>query len=131
MEETLTGTTTPSQSGPRSKSNEGVVHIPQSSWTRLNMRCSLVSCPEHLFGSYLSTEIQLAYSTAPADWANVCTCVPPSYIYIYIYISFMCVCVCIYIYIYIDIARNFHKSIVNDERIYFAIDIHIYIYMLA
>ena len=34
MHGTLTGTTTPGQSGPRSHDNEGVLHIPQSSRTR-------------------------------------------------------------------------------------------------
>ena len=37
----------------------------------LTIRCNLVSCLGHLLGeSYPSAEIQLAYSIAPADWAE-------------------------------------------------------------
>ena len=90
--------TIPSQSGPGSDGNKGVLHIPQSSSiTGTSPLDCLVSYSGHsmMGGSYPSAEKQSVYSTAPADWANiyVCACV---YIYIYVYIY-----VCIYIYIYI------------------------------
>ena len=42
---TQTGTTTPSQGGPRSNGNEGVLHISQSSKTRVSPLDGLVTCP--------------------------------------------------------------------------------------
>ena len=53
--------------------NEGVLRIPQSSSiTATSPSDHLVSYPWHSLGggSYPSTEKQLVYSTAPADWAN-------------------------------------------------------------
>ena len=47
--------TIPSQSGPGSNGNEGVLCIPQSF---------------RITGSYPSTEVQSVYSTAPANWAT-------------------------------------------------------------
>ena len=67
----LSGATTPGQSGPGSDGNEGVLRIPQSSsFTGTSPSDCLVSYPGHsLVGSYSSAEVQLVYSTAPADWA--------------------------------------------------------------
>ena len=66
---TLSGTTSPSQSGPGSNDNKEVVHIPQS-WS-LTVRLFSVIYSGHSLGeSYLSIEMKLAYSAAPADWAN-------------------------------------------------------------
>ena len=70
---TLSGANTLSQSGPGSDSNEGVLRIPQSSSiTGTSPSDCLVSYPGHLLGegSYLSAEVQLVYSTAPANWAK-------------------------------------------------------------
>ena len=44
---TLTDTTNPGQSGPRSNSNERVLHIFQNFKLELTIRCSLVSYPGH------------------------------------------------------------------------------------
>ena len=46
----LTGSTTPGQSGPRSNSNEGGLHIPQSSMTGASLSDGLVSYPGLLLG---------------------------------------------------------------------------------
>ena len=65
---TLSGTTTPCQSGPESNGNEGVPRFPQSSKTGASPSDCLVSYPGHsLEESYPSTEMQLVYSTAQAD----------------------------------------------------------------
>ena len=77
---TLSGATTPSQSGPGSDANEGVLCILQSS-SILGMSPS--DCLEsyqdthwHRSGgrekgdSYPSAEVQSVYSTAPADWTR-------------------------------------------------------------
>ena len=68
------GTTTPSQSGPGSNGNEGVLRIPQSlSITGTSPSDCLVSYPRHTWGeesSYPSAEVQLVHSTAPAGWAK-------------------------------------------------------------
>ena len=62
----LSGAITPGQSGPRSDSNEGVLHIPQSSsFTRALPSNGLVSY------SYSSVEQQLVYSTTPINWADI------------------------------------------------------------
>ena len=66
----LSGATIPSQSGPGSNDNEGVLCIPQSSSiTGTSPSDCLVSYSGHsLEGSYTSAEVQSVYSTAPADW---------------------------------------------------------------
>ena len=72
---TLTGTTTPNQSGPGSNSNETVLHILSSRRTRASPLDVLTSYPGHLFergGSYPSAEMQLAYSTTPIDRILLC-----------------------------------------------------------
>ena len=67
----LTGTITPSQSRLGSNGNERVLQIPQSPRTGASSSDILESSPGHLLGkSYTSVEMQLAYSTAPADWAG-------------------------------------------------------------
>ena len=69
MDRTLSGATTPGQSGPRSDGNEGVLCIPQSSSITgtLPSDC-LVSYPGHsLEESYPYSKMQSVYSTAPAD----------------------------------------------------------------
>ena len=60
----LTGTTTQGQSEPGSNGNEEILHIPQSSRSRASPSDGLVSYTGH------SSEMQLAYSTAPANWAT-------------------------------------------------------------
>ena len=49
MDVTLTDTTTPSKSGPRSKCHEGVLYTPPNleNWS-LTIKCSSVSYPRHL-----------------------------------------------------------------------------------
>ena len=64
--------TTQSQSGPGSDGKEGVLHIPlSSSITGTSPSDCLVSYPGHLLQeSYSSAELQLVYSTAPANWVT-------------------------------------------------------------
>ena len=75
IEGTLTGIITPGQSGPGSNSNERVLHIPQNSKTEASPSNGLMSYPEHslllvvVVESYLSSEVQLVYSTVPANSA--------------------------------------------------------------
>ena len=71
MHRTLSVDTTPDQSGSGNDGNEGEIRIPQgSSITETSSSDCLVSYPGHLLKeSYLSTEKQLVYSTAPADRA--------------------------------------------------------------
>ena len=69
IDRTLSGATTPGQSGSGSDSNEGVLCIPQSSSIPgTSLSHCLVSYPK--WGSYLSAEEQTVYSTAPADWTR-------------------------------------------------------------
>ena len=74
IDKTLSGTTTPGQSGPGSNYNEGVLRIPQSSSvTGTSPSDCLVSYPGQ---SYPSVEIQSVFFTVlPADltssWRNV------------------------------------------------------------
>ena len=73
IDRTLSGATSPDQSGPGSNGNERVLHIPQSSSiTEASPSYCLVSYPEHSLAvgvSYLSTEMQSVYSLTPANWA--------------------------------------------------------------
>ena len=67
IDRTLTGTTPLGQSGPGSNGNEGVLNILQSSRTG-------ASYPGHLLGRgpvNYSTVIQLVYSAAPPDSADI------------------------------------------------------------
>ena len=51
IDETLTGTSTLSQSGPESNDKEGLSLLPQRSKTRaFTIRCNLVSYQKHLLG---------------------------------------------------------------------------------
>ena len=62
---------TTNEDGPGSDSNEGVVHIPQSSKAGTSPLDCLVSYPGHSSrGSYPFAEMQVVYSTAPADRAK-------------------------------------------------------------
>ena len=68
---TLSGTTTPGQSGPESNGNEGVLHFLQISKDGSSPSDCLMSYPRHLLGeSYPSAEMQSVYSTGhQVDWA--------------------------------------------------------------
>ena len=69
IDKTLSGATTPSQSGPGNDANEGVHRIPQSSSiTGTSTSDCLVSYTGHLLlESYPSSEMQLLYFTVTAD----------------------------------------------------------------
>ena len=69
IDRTLSGATTPGQSGPGSEVNDGVLCIPQSSnITGTSPSDCFVSYPGHLLRrGYSSAEVQSVYSTAPAD----------------------------------------------------------------
>ena len=62
IDETLTGTTTTSQSGHGNNGNEGILHILQSSRIWASPLDGLEAGE-----SYSSAEMQSTYSTAPAD----------------------------------------------------------------
>ena len=66
IDRNLSGATTPGQSEPWSDGNEGILHIPQSSFiTEASPSDCLLSCLRHsLEVSYFSTEKQSVYSTA-------------------------------------------------------------------
>ena len=70
---TLSGDTTPGQSGPGSDGNKEVLHIPQSfSISGASPSNCLVSYSGHFLGeSYPSAGMLSVYSAAPADWARV------------------------------------------------------------
>ena len=72
IDRTLSGVTTPGQSGPGSDGNEGMLCIPQSSSiTRPSALDCLVSYAVHSLGeSYSSAEMQSVYSAALADRAT-------------------------------------------------------------
>ena len=68
---TLSDTTNPDHSEPRSKGNEGVFYIPYSSRIWASPSDGLMSYPGHsLEESYPSAEMQSAYSTVLANWAD-------------------------------------------------------------
>ena len=71
IDRTLSGTTSLGQNRPGS--NEVILHIPQSSSiTRASLSDCLVSYLGHSLGeSNPSAEMQLVYSAAPADWADI------------------------------------------------------------
>ena len=85
IDRTLSGATTPGQSRPGSDGNERVLCIPQiSSFTGSSPSDCLMIYPGHSLGkSYPSAEIQLVYSSAPADWAIMLTS-------IFLYLNFEC-----------------------------------------
>ena len=75
IDRNLSGAIILGQSGPGSDGNEGVLHLPQSySITETSPLDCLVSYLGHLLGggvgSYPSAQMQLVYSTAPAEWAD-------------------------------------------------------------
>ena len=71
FDRTLSGATTPGQSGPQSDVNEGVLNNPKSSGvTGTSPLDCLVSYPGHSLGEvYPSSEKQLVYSTASSNLA--------------------------------------------------------------
>ena len=75
QDQTLSGATTPTQSGPESQSNEGVLHVPQiSSITGVSPPDGVMSYPGHSpseWGNLTphSREVRLVYATDPANWA--------------------------------------------------------------
>ena len=72
MDRNLSGDTPPGQNGPRRDGKEMVLRIPQfSSITEASQSDCLVPYLGHLLGeSYLSAEMQLVNSTAPAYWTR-------------------------------------------------------------
>ena len=72
IDRTLSGASTPGQSGPGSNSNEGVLHFPQIWKAEASPSDCFVSLSGHSLGegSYFSAEVQLVYSTARSDWAG-------------------------------------------------------------
>ena len=72
IDRSLSGATTPGQSGPGNSGNEGVLPISQtSSITRTSPSDCLVAYEGHSYeGSYLSAEKPSVYSTAPTNWAR-------------------------------------------------------------
>ena len=70
IDRTLSDATSPSQSGPGSNGNEEVLHIPQISKAGALLSDGLMSYPGHSGESYLSADMQLVYSTVPAEWAS-------------------------------------------------------------
>ena len=73
IDRTLSGSTTPSQSGPWSDGDIAVLCIPESSRiTTVLHSDSLVSYPGNsLKESYPSAEMQSVYSAALVDWAKI------------------------------------------------------------
>ena len=69
----LLDATTPGQSRPWRKDNEGVPHIPRISKTGASPSDYLMVYPGHLFGggAFFFAKMQLVYSTAPDNWAVV------------------------------------------------------------
>ena len=89
---TLSGASTPDQSGPGSDGIEGVVHIPQiSNITAASSSDVLVSYPE-----YSSAEMQSVYSTAPTDCAHTYD----NHVLHHIILYIICIFYNIYIYIH-------------------------------
>ena len=72
IDRTLSSAITPGLSGPESDGNERVLHISQcSSITGTSPSYCFVAYLGHSLGeSYLSTEKQSVYSTAPAAWES-------------------------------------------------------------
>ena len=73
IDRSLSGATTPGQSGLGGNSNEGVLHISQSLGITANSASDCLVSYQNICwvgGSYPSAEMQLVYSTAPADWVS-------------------------------------------------------------
>ena len=74
IDRTLSGATTPGQSGPGSEGDEGVLSITQSSSITGASPSNGLSHKQDTRkgdGSYLSAEMRSVYSTAPADKAEM------------------------------------------------------------
>ena len=73
IDRTLSGATTPGQSGPGSDGNKGVLRIFQSSSiSEASLSDCLVSYPEHRFEEfYPSAEMQSVYFTVTVFWAKI------------------------------------------------------------
>ena len=71
IERTLSGATTPGQSGPRSNDNKGILCIPQnpSITGATPLDCFVSYLGLSLGESHSTAEMQSVYSTAPANWA--------------------------------------------------------------
>ena len=68
IDTTLSGATTPDQSGPGSDDNEELLRIPQSSSiTGTSLSDCLVSYAGHSLGGFYPEEIQSVYSSSSAD----------------------------------------------------------------
>ena len=104
LDSTLSGATTPNQSGPESDDNEGVPCIPQNSSIpgASPSDCSVSYLGHSLGESYPCTEMQLVYSTAQADWANL------------LFYDFMIFTIKFYIYMPNFIALSWIVFIVNE-----------------
>ena len=76
IDRTLSGATTPGQSGPGSDGNKVVLLILQSPIvTETSPSDCLVSYPEHSLGkSYPSADMHSVYSMAPTNWAWIAHC---------------------------------------------------------
>ena len=83
MDRTLSGATTPGQSGPGSDGNEGVLSIPQSSKTGASPSDCLVPYPGQLSGWCRNP--LLRYSRCILQPQSTGVCSHAIYIYIYIY----------------------------------------------
>ena len=74
IDRTLSGATTPGQSGPGSNTNEVVLHTPQNSLTVASPSyCQMSSSGHSLVGggrSYSSEEMQSVYFAATDDWTT-------------------------------------------------------------
>ena len=69
IDRTLSGATTPGQSGLGSNGNEGILHFPQISKAGALPSDSLMWYPGHsMEGLYPSAEMQLMYCTTSANW---------------------------------------------------------------
>ena len=83
IDRTLSGATTPGQSGLGSDGNEEVLHIPQSSsFTGASLSHCLISYPGYSLGdSYPFAEMQSMYSTVPTSHrlVNMIICFQLSY----------------------------------------------------
>ena len=64
------GTTTPGPSGLGSNGNKGVLHILEISKDRASPSDNLMSYLRHSLAGLISAEMQMVYSTAPAEWAQ-------------------------------------------------------------
>ena len=72
LDVSLTDTSTQNQKGLRRNGNGGFLHIPKRFRTGASSLNCFVLYPGHSLGeSYLTAEMQIAYSTASDDWVQV------------------------------------------------------------